>query len=106
VLAKAIYLLSEREVKAQLPKDVFLTLKTMSLNNLSCIYKSQGKLQNALSSINEALEVEQKMLTEGLPTSQERIITTIINKAVVMSAMGKNKQAVALLKDSFKYIPV
>jgi hypothetical protein len=51
LLAKAIDILLETKVRELMPRRAYSSLRSRTFNNLSCVYKGQGKFQTALHAI-------------------------------------------------------
>eukprot|EP00753_Platysulcus_tardus_P015025 PLAT4722.1.p1 GENE.PLAT4722.1~~PLAT4722.1.p1 ORF type:complete len:470 (-),score=239.64 PLAT4722.1:126-1472(-) len=85
-------LLKKAEVLTQsggaLPNGTMrLKLRAVTLNNLGCYYKSQGKFHAALNALERALKIEQKTEACDNPAG------THINICVILSQLGRHRLA-------------
>lgn len=69
-------------------------IKVLTFNNLACIYKNKKKFGIALRAVSFALEIEEALLKDQLSEQKYDIIPTYLNKAAILSQMGKHDKAI------------
>lgn len=86
------------------PVEKLLQLRVLTFNNLSCIYKEQRQYENALSSVELALQIEDYLLSKNYVHTHKSIASTYLNKCVILSAIGNHEEALMAGKCSLKNI--
>ena len=79
--------------------QTFMQLKVLTYNNLSCIYKQQGKYSLALKAITNALAIEEKLI-EKSPIYRVEIISTFLNRSAILTQMKRYRRAVKTLQEA------
>lgn len=92
---KAIDLLMSKHIAKYIaPAKILGELKVLTFNNLACIYKRKKKHSLALRAVSFALEIEETLLQDEAYDQKHNIVTTYLNKAAVLSEMGKHDRAI------------
>ena len=73
--------------KAETFSNKSLIKKSLTYNNLACLYKSQGKMRVALNYLQEALVIEKKL------KNNQNIADLFLNICAVLSSLKKHKEA-------------
>ena len=83
--------------------QTFMQLKVLTYNNLSCIYKQQGKYSLALKAITNALAIEEKLLDKN-KSLLVNVVETMLNRSAILSQMKRHGKAVETLKEALGYV--
>jgi len=82
-LTKARGILSSNQ--SNFDKMKYISLLSLTLNNMACFYKNQGKLNVALTYLSKLLiESDSYGINEGIDHA-----STLLNICVILSGMGK-----------------
>ena len=68
-------------------------LKILTFNNLACILKKQKHYMMALKAVSFAIDLEHQLLDSCKQEEKYDIVPTYLNKAAVLSEMGKHAKA-------------
>jgi tetratricopeptide (TPR) repeat protein len=68
-------------------------LKTLTFNNLACLYKKMKKFGLAVKAVSYALRIEEYMFKNEQKGEKYEIIQTYLNKAAILSQMKKHTKA-------------
>lgn len=70
-------------------------IKIMTFNNLACIYKKKKKFGLAIRAVSYAIQIEEFLFKNDEEKGQKyEIIQTYLNKAAILSEMGKHEKAI------------
>lgn len=105
VIARAMDLIGEKNLKSLIPNETILSEKKILIyNNVSCIFRMQGKLQLALKVLNSTLELEEKLAESEIGGSEISVIGTFLNKSAILSEMKQYDSAIEAVNKGLSYI--
>ena len=77
-----------------------LQLRALSFNNLSCLYKEHKQYEDALKSLEVALEIEENLVDKNFEETYKSVASTYINKCVILSRLNLHDEAIETIKTS------
>lgn len=88
-LSTSLYKLLKISSKSSENFTNFVKIRSLTLNNLACYFKSCDKMATALSYLQKAAKLEKKCKVDDYEVS-----TTLLNLTAVLSKMGNHEKAV------------
>ena len=103
LISKCVDMLFYKPIRNHVrPVEKLLQLRAVTFNNLSCLYKENRKSDDALKSLEVALEIEETLLDKNFEDTYKSIASTYINKSVIMSGMSLHEEAIETIETSLE----
>ena len=78
-------------------------LKILTFNNLACVLKKSRRYVTALKAVSFSLDLEEQLIKNNSEGEQYDIVATFLNKAAILSDMGKHGKALEEIRQARGY---
>jgi hypothetical protein len=92
-ISKAVDIVMLPESSKVVPYSTLAKLKVLTFNNLACVLKKNRHMNVALKAVSFALELELQLIGSKQHQEHYDIVATFLNKAAILSDMGKHSSA-------------